>query len=168
MPALGTKSLLFGVHQFAWHPITVWLAWRDLYGRPSWREAVCIVIHDWGYWGCADMDGTVGKQHPRLGAKIADRLFGPAYHDLVLHHSRHLAKELGATPSRLCWADKLSMLYDPAWFYLLRARSTGELREYRWHARHHVSLLASDADWLAWLKAHLARLAKEQSATSRR
>lgn len=162
---LGTKSLLFGVHQLAWHPVTVWRAWRALYGKaPTWRETVCIIVHDWGYWGCADMDGEAGKQHPRVGAAIAGRLFGPAYHDLVLLHSRSLAEQLGREPSRLCWADKASMLHDPAWFYLLRARATGELREYRWNARAHFPLMGTDRDWLAWLKARLTRLAREKTA----
>ena len=47
-----------------------------------------------------------GMNHPELGAKIAGSLFGDAYYDLVLLHSRRLARELGATPSKLCWADK--------------------------------------------------------------
>lgn len=160
---IGTRSLLFGVHQVAWHPLTVWLAWRRLYGRPTWRESVCIVVHDWGYWGAPEMDGPVGEQHPYLGALIAGRLFGPAYRDLVLYHSRSLCRLLKVEPSRLCWADKLSMLYDPSWFYLLRARLTGEIREYRWNARRHVSLLATDRQWLEWLKSRLEKLATEKA-----
>lgn len=161
---LGTKSLLFGVHQFAWHPITVWLAWRALYNEtPTWRETVCIVIHDWGYWGSADMDGKEGEQHPYAGAAIADRLFGPAYRDLVLRHSRSLCKMIGAEPSKLCWADKFSMLYDPSWFYLFRARATGEIREYRVKAVRYIPLSVPDRHWLAWLKKRLAKLAREKS-----
>lgn len=26
---IGTKSILFGVHQFIWHPVTVYIAWRN-------------------------------------------------------------------------------------------------------------------------------------------
>lgn len=55
----GTKSLLFGVHQFIWHPLTVLLAWIKLYGWPAWEELVCIIIHDWGYWGKSNMDGEL-------------------------------------------------------------------------------------------------------------
>ncbi len=161
---VGTKSLLFGVHQFAWHPFTVWRAWRHLYGEnPTWRECVCIVVHDWGYWGCANMDGDEGARHPVLGAEIAGWLLGPAYHDLVLLHSRSLAKCLGREPSKLCWADKFSMLYDPEPLYLLRARLTGEIAEYRRHAMEHVSLGANDRTWLRWLKARLCALAAEKS-----
>ena len=84
---VGTKSLLFGVHQFLWHPVTVILAWRKLYGWPSARETVCILVHDGGYWKAADMDGEWGMNHPELGAKIAGSLFGDTYYDLVLLHS---------------------------------------------------------------------------------
>ena len=65
---IGTKSLLFGVHQFFWHPLTVYWAWKRLYGRPSLREFVCIFVHDWGYWRAGDMDGAIGGLHPELGA----------------------------------------------------------------------------------------------------
>lgn len=157
---VGRRSLLWGVHQFLWHPITVARAWIALYGRwPTWREAVCIVIHDWGYWFTSNMDGEEGERHPEFGARIAGRLFGRKYHDLVLYHSRHYVKRenerrtrwaelknaclaaIGKTsirmepamvkPSPLCWADKLSICYDPPWFYLLRARLSGEIKEYR-------------------------------------
>ena len=41
---VGTKSLLFGVHQLLWHPLTVWLGWIKLYKKPpSFKEAVCIL-----------------------------------------------------------------------------------------------------------------------------
>jgi len=26
----------------------------------DWKEIICIFIHDWGYWFCADMDGEDG------------------------------------------------------------------------------------------------------------
>jgi hypothetical protein len=58
---VGQRSLLYGVHQFLWHPITVLIAWWVLFGRPTWRELVCIIIHDWGYWNCPNMDGPEGN-----------------------------------------------------------------------------------------------------------
>jgi hypothetical protein len=127
----GTKSLLFGVHQFIWHPIVVAVAWRRLYGEwPGFYEAICIFVHDWGYWGCAEMDGPQGAQHPLLGAKIAARLLGQDYERLVLLHSRTTSKSFGLEPSRLCWPDKYSIVVEPRWFYMLRARLSGELTEY--------------------------------------
>lgn len=128
----GTKSLLFGVHLWWWHPLTVYIAWWKLKGCfPGWREMVCAFVHDWGYWGCVDMDSGRGDAHPELGANIAGRLFGKKYHDLCLYHSRHYAKRYNAKPSELCWADKLSISYEHWWYYLPRAMLSGELEEYR-------------------------------------
>lgn len=156
---VGTKSLLVGVHQVLWHPITVYLAWRKLYGRPTLRETFCILVHDLGYLGCADMDGESGIDHPRLGSKIAGKLFGDQYRELVLLHSRHLARKLDAIPSKLCWADKASILFEPEWFYLLRARASGELAEYRARAASRVRTEESDSKWFTWLKKDLAEAA---------
>lgn len=162
---LGTKSLLFGVHQFLWHPIMVWRAWRALYGRPTWRECVCIVIHDWGYWGKPNMDGPEGERHPLLGAYIAGALFGYDYYKLVLLHSRYFAQRLGARPSKLCWADKYSMTFDPPRFYLWRARRSGELAEYRDNAarRQFIERTAPDELWLKKLTLHMARISRRQA-----
>ena len=166
----GTKSLLFGVPQFAIHPLVVFIAWCKLYGRPSWREIVCIGIHDWGYWGSPNMDGEEGEKHPRLGAEIAGRLFDewaegysePTYYSLCLYHSRHYARNRETEPSRLCWADKLSVLYEPWWLYLPRAWASGELSEYRALAVPFVPLTASNRTWYAWLQDRLGTLAREQ------
>ena len=161
---VGTASLLFGVHQVFYHPVLVLRAWHHLYGWPSWRELICIMVHDWGYWGKAWMDNQEGETHPELGAKIVGWLFGPHYHDLVLYHSRHYARRYGAECSPLCWADKLSILYDPRWFYLLRARLSGELAEYREraHRANVVDISASDEAWFAVLRDRFERVAREQ------
>src|SRR5262245_41708328 len=69
---IGTKSVLFGVHQFLWHPLTVGLAWRKLYG--VWPRAegwVAIFCHDLGYSVCTNIDGPEGRLHPERGAKLA-------------------------------------------------------------------------------------------------
>jgi hypothetical protein len=154
---VGSRSLIFGVHQFAWHPFTVWLAWIWLYRElPSWRETVCIVVHDWGYWGKHSMDGPDGKTHPELGARIAGRLLGPGYKLLCLYHSRSYAKMHATEPSKLCWADKTSILLDPSDWYLTRARLTGELKEYRSMADRagFISEAAPDKAWLRKLRDH--------------
>lgn len=178
----GRRSLLWGVHQILWHPITVYFAWCKLYGRPTWRETVCIVVHDWGYWFAPNMDGPEGERHPEMGARIAGWLFGPEYHDLVLYHSRHYVRTenerrkieaegwpfLGVQPSRLCWADKLSVLYDPQWWYLFRGRLSGEVREYRANAARvgTVPATATDAEWFRWLRDSLATLARTMDPAS--
>lgn len=135
---VGTKSLLFGVHQFLWHPLTVGLAWRRLYGAwPKWHEWIAIACHDLGYWGKPNMDGPEGRTHPILGARIAARIvrfFNPTLEgqtfNLTLYHSREYARNVSAEPSRLCWADKYCVCVEPAWFYLFRARLSGEIEEY--------------------------------------
>ncbi len=73
---IGTKSVLFGAHQFLLHPLFVALAWTRLYGFP-WdpRLWVAFFVHDLGYWGKPNMDGPEGEEHPFLGARIMQRLF---------------------------------------------------------------------------------------------
>ena len=134
---LGTKSLLMGVHQFLYHPFSVYLAWLELYGFPNLKETICIVIHDWGYFGSPNMDGPEGETHPELAAKWAHKYLdhgNSRYHDLCLYHSRTTAAKHGVEPSKLCWADKLSCKYDPWWFYIARGMLTGEIKEYRTNA----------------------------------
>ena len=151
---VGTKSLLFGVHQVIWHPLTVYKAWIKLYGRPSWKECVCIVIHDWGYWGKPNMDGSEGSNHPELGASIAGKLFGKEYSELCLLHSRTYANKVGKEPSKLCWADKLSIAYEAKWTYLIRARLSGEIKEYRNIAAcsGFISRVEPHEEWFSKLK----------------
>jgi hypothetical protein len=172
MGAVGTKSVLFGVHQFLWHPITVLLAWIELYGIPNWRELVCIFIHDLGYWGKPNMDGYEGEKHPEWAAWFAtwylDRFprlpYFPYddYHDLCLLHSRSYAKKVKRQPSKLCWADKLSVKYDPWWFYLLRARLSGEIWEYRKDAicLGAITERATMREWFEWAKERGIRVAR--------
>jgi len=202
---VGSRSLLFGVHQFIWHPITVAVAWRKLYGKwPTFLESLCIVVHDWGYWGCPNMDGEQGKRHPVRGACLAatwaarlvrwnrwailipllvltksgrlalkDMIFEREFKSyisqiraafnesavkaavnayfLVLYHSRSLAKSDMKAPSRLCAPDKLCVLFDPHWFYWLRATLSGEGREFRQNAVGKIGL-QSLSHWLYWYR----------------
>lgn len=129
---IGTKSVLFGVHQFAVHPWFVAWAWWKLYGFP-WdpRLWVAFFLHDIGYLGKPNMDGLAGERHPVAGAIIMGRLFGQWWHDFVLLHSRFWSKALGRAPSKLCAADKLSLALTPWWLYLPLALASGEIYEYR-------------------------------------
>lgn len=156
----GTKSLLFGVHQFAWHPWTVWRAWRHYHKRtPTFWETVAIVVHDWGYWGCSEMDGPEGKRHPVVGADIIFKLhrlthrgYPPESWDLkalVKYHSSHYARMIDRDPSALCAPDKLSVLFDPPWFYLLRGCLSGEIGEY---ITNSPSPHQSPERWLLWYR----------------
>jgi len=154
----GTKSLLFGVHQFILHPFTVWLAWISLYRKvPTFRETVCITVHDWGYWGKEKMNDEQGILHPELGGRIAGKLFGSDYSNLCLLHSRHYANIMRKEPSPLCWADKSCMIFDPWWLYLPRAWASGELTEYREEMANNgsIPMSVSHREWYRKVLAHL-------------
>jgi len=128
---IGTKSVLFGVHQFAIHPWFVAWGWWQLYGFP-WdpRLWLAFVLHDLGYIGKPNLDGPEGEQHPHWAANVMSRLFGDEWGDLCRYHSRFLAKRDRKSCSRLCAADKLAIALCPAWLYLPLARLSGELGEY--------------------------------------
>lgn len=132
---IGTRSILFGVHQFAIHPWFVAWGWWQLYGFP-WdpRLWVAFFVHDLGYLGKPNMDGPEGERHPRLGADFMYWLFdwGGSYRWYVfcLYHSRYMAKRAHYPFSRLCVADKLAIALCPAWLYLPLAKLSGELAEY--------------------------------------
>lgn len=155
---IGTKSILFGAHQFLIHPWFVALAWWKLYGFPfDPRLWVAFFVHDLGYIGKPNMDGPEGETHVELGAEIMHYLFDhPRWithctetchrvthrtvktHEILnvhwknfcLYHSRFYAKRDGRSHSRLCVADKLAIALTPAWLYLPLARLTGEIHEY--------------------------------------
>ena len=76
---VGTKSILFGAHQFAIHPWFVARAWWRLYGFP-WdpRLWVAFAVHDLGYWGSPNMDGPEGELHVEWGANLMNALFDRA------------------------------------------------------------------------------------------
>ena len=147
---IGTKSLLFGAHQFLIHPLFVALAWWRLYGFP-WdpRLWVAFFVYDLGYWGKANMDGPEGEQHPLFGARLMGCWFDRCHPDSHLYipylvdpeqdtfwynftlcHSRYFAKAHRRPYSRLCVADKLAVAITPTWLYLPLVRLTGEIVEY--------------------------------------
>lgn len=71
---VGLRSVLWGVHAFWWHPVTVARAWRAIHGE--WPKClsywVAIFCHDLGYAvNCTSMDGPDGTLHPERGAKLA-------------------------------------------------------------------------------------------------
>lgn len=137
---IGTRSLLFGAHQVALHPLFVALAWRRLYGGwprkvPIW---VAFFLHDIGYWGCESMDGDDGLQHPERGAAILSALFddhwwtnGMEWYLFSATHSRSYAKEIDFIPGPLMAADKLATVLMPLWLYAGLCWLSGEWREYR-------------------------------------
>lgn len=175
---IGTKSLLFGVHQFIWHPISVGLAWRKCYRTwPRWGEWIAIICHDLGYWGKPDMDGAAGQSHPELGAKIAGeiayrvyRLLGIApdkathradeVERLSLYHSTYYAQRVGKPVSKLYLPDKVSILFEPRWWYLLRSKASGEIYEYLKNAPPEANIdgmiiYKTPIQWFGWYKENI-------------
>jgi hypothetical protein len=119
---IGTKSVLFGAHQFILHPIALAIAWTVLYGFPrDLRLLVAFVVHDWGYVGKNNMDGDEGERHPLLGAAIMRLFFGKKWGDFTLYHSRFYARRRHHAYSRLAVAD------------LPLVCLTGEVHEYMDH-----------------------------------
>jgi len=138
---IGTKSVLYGAHCFFIHPWFVFAAWWKLYGFPfDPRLWVAFFVHDLGYWGKPNMDGKEGETHVVWGARVMLRLFDKkrkdgtpedlTWYEFCLLHSRYYAKQLEKQPSKLCYADKLAICLEPAWFYLFRVNLSGEIKEY--------------------------------------
>jgi hypothetical protein len=128
---VGTKSVLFGVHAVWIHPFFVAWGWWKLFGFPwDLKLWLAFALHDVGYICCPNMDGSEGEEHVVLGGRIMGWIFGPKWRDFTLCHSRHWAKRVGKSYSRLCLADKLAFVLTPAWLYLPMARMSGELQEY--------------------------------------
>jgi hypothetical protein len=139
---LGTKSLLFGCHQFILHPIFVTAAWIKCYKElPSPKEELCIVIHDWGYFGKPNMDGPEGETHPVWASNFAYRHLGLYYGRLCLLHSRFLAKSKKMPVSRLCLPDKIGVGMMPVWLWVGLGSLSGEVREYMKQDKYEINHL---------------------------
>lgn len=172
---IGTRSILFGAHAVWLHGFFLVEAWRRMYGFP-WdpRLWAAFFLHDIGYWNKTDLEGASGEAHVYAGARIMKSLFGLAWGEFCLRHSRYWARKHGGRLSRLAAADKLAFVLTPWWLYLPMARATGELAEYiavseeRQAGDHSFteserSLLASgDArSWLIALQAYTHRWAEQ-------
>lgn len=163
---IGTKSILFGAHCWCIHPFALAAAWTLLYGLPlDPRLWVAFFVHDLGYWGKSAMDDAEGERHPELGSAIMRKLFGDAWGDWTLLHSRFYARKMGSEFSTLCVADKLATLIMPIWLYVPMLHLTGELQEYMQPitAREdadYVSLVEGcegGIDWVIILRAYMYR-----------
>lgn len=175
MLRVGTRSLLFGVHQFLLHPIFVAVAWERLYGQwpRDWRVWLAIIVHDWGYWGKPNMDGSSGKTHPWMAARWFTRWFDDEVESLTglgewgvfcLLHSRSMSHFWTMPVSMLCAPDKVGSFLMPRWLYLKLARCSGELDEYindagSESARAHGLRCDSPEAWYDSVKLYLKRWA---------
>ena len=163
---IGTKSILFGVHQFILHPLMVARAWNIIYHkRPTLHEWCAIITHDLGYWGSPDMDGESGERHPEYSANWwwNKGKFGRNVGIEILGHSRFYAGKNGEGLSRLFKADKLSMALYPRWSYLLLGNLSGEIKEYMDHSNNgngrYNDITKAGKGQLQWLietQAHMA------------
>ena len=111
----GTRSILCGCHA-PHHAVMVAIAWRKLYGRwPELWELACIFLHDVGHVGTNFWDDPEAKnQHWRLGAEIADYLFGVEGFLLCAGHD----PASGCKESKLYKADRFARLWSPTWLLL--------------------------------------------------
>ncbi|KKN34695.1 hypothetical protein LCGC14_0791220 [marine sediment metagenome] len=109
----GSWSVLFGCHSW-FHCILVLIAWVRYYRKlPTWREIICIFIHDIGHWGKDYLDDPELKhQHWELGALLAERLFGDKGFKLVAGHDHYS----GYPESKLLKPDKISFAIAPKWW----------------------------------------------------
>lgn len=173
---VGTKSILFGVHAFWLHPIFVAIAWIKLYGFPKQFPVwIAFIVHDLGYWGKPNMDGKEGETHVELGANIMHKLFDKKnrfidigrnqtmlingsnkWYNFTLYHSRFYAKANNHPISKLCVADKYAIVIEPSWFYLFRARLSGEINEYiTIHYKRTGEVYTKNKYWLMGVKVYL-------------
>ncbi len=107
----GTKSILFGCHQFIWHPLFVIIGWTLYHNRfPKFWELICIIVHDWGIWGINYLDDPKNKlDHPRFGANIAEKYLGKKAWQLIGGHSLEFINSFNkflASTSPLACEDK--------------------------------------------------------------
>jgi len=73
---IGTRSVLFGAHQFLIHPLFVLWACRRLYGTALHVQVVTAAFcHDLGYWGKDGLDTPDGERHVEFGARLMALLF---------------------------------------------------------------------------------------------
>lgn len=119
----GTKSYLFGCHQFFLHPLWILFAWRLEYGSwPRLWEIICIFLHDVGICGRQYMSDDEAKAgHWQLGGVIAQQFFlawglpkiARRSFDFIAGHCPH---ESGFPKSMMFRPDKRSYLVAPMWW----------------------------------------------------
>lgn len=128
----GTKSYLFGCHQFLLHPLWVLMAWKLEYKAwPCWWELICILLHDVGICGRQYMSNDKAKEgHWELGAALSSKIImylTPRRKRLTLsptpywYRARkliagHCPNESHLPKSKLFIPDKRSFLVAPIWW----------------------------------------------------
>ncbi len=138
----GTKSLLYGAHQFLLHPIMVAIAWTKLYGFPlDPRIWIAFFIHDIGYWGKPNMDGKEGKTHAELGAKIMHWLFD-RYKYKNINYDYHESDNQKQLELMSGWQEVDSLEFiDGSLSVLYRKRNMRWLIFTLYHSRHYAKFI---------------------------
>jgi hypothetical protein len=102
----GTKSYLLGCHHWLIHPWAVLKAWKKIYRRrPTWREVICVFIHDIGLVGMNYLSGNKNG-HWERGACLAGLLFGRKYFLFCAGHTDEsgiLPRSDLFAPDKICW-----------------------------------------------------------------
>jgi hypothetical protein len=141
----GTVSVLFGCHSVV-HSVLVWRSWKILYGKcPGFKETVCILLHDIGHWGTEYLDNFEEKRdHWRLGARVAGKLFGWKYYVFCAGHCDYS----NYPPSPMFKADKYAAYLAPYWWLYLAnffepkircgMKSRDAVSRYKAQAKHNV------------------------------
>jgi len=112
----GTKSILFGAHSPI-HSILVTIAWYKVYGNwPTWKELICIFLHDIGYIGTNYITDKSNAGHAELGTRLVHRWFGAYYGHLILGHSSSARLKFGIPVSKLELPDDYSWVIAPMWW----------------------------------------------------
>jgi len=83
---------------------------------------------------------------------LKKRVRKTTWQDFARYHSRYYTKKKGATLSKLCFADKLSITLVPEWLYLPMTNATGEILEYMVHAQKTGSNWTPVYDQKIWYK----------------
>lgn len=144
----GTKTVLFGTHQFILHPIFVFAAWLIRYHSfPKLHQLLAIAVHDLGLLGRKDVDGTDGERHPQIVHDILEHIgnflslrglsrisvfFYSAAAEVIGHSRFYVINSNGKyNLSMLFQADKLGSALYPSWLYIPLGLLSGEIREYQ-------------------------------------
>lgn len=135
----------------------VLVAWIRLYRKlPGFWEFICILIHDWGYWGKDNLDGEEGEDHPRFAAELIHAITGNHYYwELCMFHSRFQAQKYRGDPSKLCLADKWGVAMLPTCVWVIMGRWTGEIEEYRSNKKYEIFQQSRKSDY-AWFNDYKA------------
>ncbi len=62
----------------------------------------------------------------------------------------------------------MSIMFDPKRFYLLRAKSSGEIKEYRANGASIIAMSMSDSEWFDWITDHFVEAAQTGTINAER